>query len=145
MKRISAACLALACLSAAAPQKYAEGQIWEYHTRPGDAGSLLKIQQIDNDPAFATLGPVYHISIIGFHLVTDRLRPIMPHAPVTAAVLDASVTTLHIGVVDFPNAGAGIAEWRANKGGVFSITVAEIVGILDGQAKDMVARMDAAN
>jgi hypothetical protein len=27
--------------------RYAEGQVWEYQTRPGDQGSLLKIQKIE--------------------------------------------------------------------------------------------------
>ena len=131
-------------LLGAAPAKYIVGQVWEYHTRPGDEASLLKIQMIDHDPAFAARGPIYHISIIGFHLPTDRLTPVIPHAPVTGAVLDASVTRLHAGTVEFPSADAGIAGWRDAKGGVFTISVAEIVGLLDDSAKDMVARMDAA-
>lgn len=137
MKRIMALLAALiallgvdASLSAQTPApKYAAGQVWEYRTRPQDAGSLLKIQRIE------TLRdrPVYHISIIGVHFTQPGFAGILPHLPVSDQTLDASVTRLSPTSPDFPTTGVdeGIAEWRKAEGGVFTIPVAEIIGIVE--------------
>jgi hypothetical protein len=116
-----------------APVKYSEGQIWEYKTRVGDEGSLLKIQRIEQDPESQRYGPIYHISVVGIHLHNPTITPILPHAPVSRETLDASVTKLSLDKREFPSADAGISEWRKAHGGVFTISVAEIVEILDQQ------------
>ena len=46
---------------------YAAGQVWQYRTRPGDEGSLLRIATIEVDPAFGHGEPIFHISLIGVH------------------------------------------------------------------------------
>jgi hypothetical protein len=131
MRAVFFAVMAILSSQPLAAHDYAAGQVWEYKTRPGDEGSLLKIQQIDNDLALAKVRPVFHISIIGFHLANPRMTPALPHAPVTKAVLDQSVTQLSSSDAIFPDALAAIAEWRHAKGGVFAISVAEIVGLMD--------------
>ena len=119
-------------LSAATPPSpYQAGQIWEYHTRPGDEGSLLKIQSIERDPAYAKLAPIYHITVIGVHLGGVLVGSNVGHLPVSSHTLDVSVTRLHAGAAVFPSADEGIAQWRREKGGVFTISVAEIVAIVD--------------
>jgi hypothetical protein len=118
----------------AAPTKYQVGQVWEYRTRPGDEGSLLKIQRIENIPK---LGQVYHLSVIGFHLTNPAVPPILPHIPVSAATLDASVTRLSARKDAFPVADEGIAQWRKANGGVFTISVAEIVAAMDQSTKNL--------
>jgi hypothetical protein len=115
---------------AAAKPRYAEGQVWEYRTRAGDEGSLLKIQKMEKVPELAALGPVYHVSVVGVHLADGPTREIA-HLPVSRQTLDASLTRLSRRHVGFPDVEEGIAEWRSDKGGVFTITVAEIVGILE--------------
>ena len=109
--------------------KYAVGQVWEYKTRPQDAGSLLKIQRIEADGD----RPVYHISIIGVHFSRPGFAGTLPHLPVSDQTLDASVTRLSPAAPDFPTTSVdeGIAEWRKAEGGVFTIPVAEIIGILE--------------
>jgi hypothetical protein len=64
--------------SQAAGRHDAAGQVWEYKMRAGDEGSLLKIRQIEADPASATRGPIYRISMIGFHLSNPQVQPILP-------------------------------------------------------------------
>jgi hypothetical protein len=130
-------CLAgfLALTAQTAPPRYAVGQIWEYKTRPGDEGSLLKIQAIEDDPAFAKLGPVYHISVIGFHFHNPRMTPVLPHSPVSRETLDASVTRMTTNKATFPDVEAGIEEWHKARGGVFTIGVAQIVEIIDAQTE----------
>ncbi len=108
--------------------KYAEGQVWEYKTRVGDQGSLLKIQKIETDPAGR---PIFHISVIGFHLAQKNFVSILPHEPVSQRSLDLSVTRLHRGPVAFPSATDGIAEWRRAHGGVSTISIADTIDVLD--------------
>jgi hypothetical protein len=112
------------------PARYQEGQVWEYRTRPGDEGSLLKIQRIETPPDGR--GPIYHISVIGVRLGA-RTGSQMQHLPVSELTLNASVTRLSAGNADFPSADEGIAMWRGAQGGVFDIPLAEIVGIVDRQ------------
>jgi hypothetical protein len=130
MLRTAMAGLMLACLTAAAPPRppYAEGQVWEYHTRPGDEGSLLRIQKIENLEGF---GRVYHISIIGVHFAGLPLSGQLQHAPVSDQSLDVSVTRLSGSTTVFPDPAPGIAEWRQANGGVFTIPIAEVVGLVE--------------
>jgi hypothetical protein len=118
-----------------APMPYAEGQIWEYRTRPQDTGSLLKIQRITE------LGSdkVYHLSVIGVHLRGPGIAGVLPHMPVSRATLDASVTKRSRSTSLFPTTAVddGITEWRSAQGGVFTITVANIVDIIDDQTSKM--------
>jgi hypothetical protein len=109
---------------------YSAGQIWAYKTRPSDRNSLLKIQQVENHP---TLGPVYHISIIGIHLSDATAGSQIDHSPVSQATLDMSTTHLVKSDVVFPDPAPGIAQWRNANGGIFTISVAEIVDFVDQQ------------
>jgi hypothetical protein len=128
-----AAGMAWLSLMGATPQNppYAEGQVWEYHTRPGDEGSLLRIQKIENLEAFAATGPIYHISIIGLHFAGLPVDGKVQHAPVSKQSLDASVTHLSSAAAVFPDPNEGIATWRAASGGVYTIPIAEIVQSVD--------------
>ena len=110
--------------------RYAEGQVWEYRTRPGEEGSLLKIQHIEAAPAGAG-EQIYHISIIGVRLGGQTEAMPIQHLPVSRETLDASVTRLSNSRPEFPSADEGIAEWRRAQGGVFTITIAEIVAVVD--------------
>ena len=108
--------------------RYEEGQVWEYRTRRGEERSLVKIQRIEADPK--TDVPIFHVSLIGLNWPdTDRLN----HAPVSKDVLDLSVTNLSKAIVEFPSADEGIAEWRRANGGVYSVSLAEIVEMGDSE------------
>jgi hypothetical protein len=113
--------------------RYAEGQVWEYRTRPGDEGSLLKIQRIEPYPnATAAEGRrVYHISVIGARLGPQRTPTDLQHFPVSQATLDVSVIRRSDSRASFPAADEGIAAWRQAQGGVFTIPVAEIVDLVE--------------
>lgn len=120
----------MVCAQAPAP-KYAAGQVWDYHTRPQDAGSRLKIQQVE----LLDGRPVYHISIIGVHFQRRDVLGTLPHLPVSDITLDASVTSVSTAAADFPVSSAqeGIAEWRQANGGVFTIPISQILQIADDQ------------
>ncbi len=131
MLRILAALASLVLLTGLSePDRYVAGQVWEYRTRPADSGSLLKIQRVEQDP---TLGPIFHISVIGLRLRNQDIDPVLSHTPVSLETLDASVTRLSTKGSTFPDPAEGIAEWRSARGGVFTITVAEIVELVDRQ------------
>ena len=133
MKRLLIALLALlAAWPAAAPatapgDRYAEGQVWEYKTRPQDAGSLLRIQRIEDG---GKLGTIYHINLIGI-VLGNKGPTVIQHLPVSKATLDASVIRLSDAKRDWPDATAGIAQWRAAQGGVFDIPISEIVATVE--------------
>lgn len=136
MRRLMVAGLGLASMTGAATadapsQPYAEGQVWEYRTRPEDKGSLLKIQAIDASPELRMIGPVYHVSIIGLHFKGLPLEGTLQHAPFSKAALDASVTRLSSSKAAFPEIGSGIAEWKRAHGGVFTVSVADAVSFAE--------------
>jgi hypothetical protein len=110
---------------------YAEGQVWEYKTRPQDAGSLLKIQRVTE----LNNQQVYHLSVIGVHFRTPGILAVLPHMPVSKATLDASVTKRSSSTAAFPTTAVddGIEEWQRARGGVFTIPLSEIVDIADDQ------------
>ena len=126
---IGLAFASMALSAHASPSRYAVGQVWEYKTRSQDAGSTLKIQQIE------TLAGrnVYHISVIGVHLATPGFGGTLPHLPVSDVTLDASVTRLSASNVPFPSVAVqeGIAAWRKATGGVYTISVFQIIDIVD--------------
>lgn len=109
---------------AATPARaYAEGQVWEYRTRPQDEGSLLKIQRIED------AGSVFHVSLVGVRLGGSPTE--IQHLPVSRQTLDASVTRLSDSDTPFPDVAAGYAEWQRAQGGVFTLTMAEIVDFVE--------------
>ncbi len=116
--------------AAPAPSRYAAGQVWEYRHRPQDAGSLLKIQKVEDG---GKLGPIYHLSVIHIAFRNAAIAGVLPHTPVSQATLDASVTQLSDAVAEWPDVEPGIAQWRQDQGGVFTISVAQIVQIIDDQ------------
>lgn len=133
LSSVASALLAAMGLSGQAPPaKYLEGQVWEYRTRPQDAGSLLKVQRVGRMGA----KKVYHISVVGVHFATAGIAGMLPHIPVSEETLDASVTKLSAAKRDFPTSALdeGIEEWRKAQGGVFTIPMSQIVGIIDEQA-----------
>ncbi len=111
---------------------YAEGQVWEYRTRPGEEGSLLKIQRIESYPSSRTdeTRRVYHISIIGVR-VGPTAQGALPHLPVSRETLDNSVIRRSNSAVAFPRVDDGVEIWRRDQGGVFTLSVADIVGAVD--------------
>lgn len=134
MTRILSAVAALVMLAGfTAPDRYAAGQVWEYRTRAAEAGSLLKIQRIETPTGHDE--PIYHISVIGLRLSNggDALQ----HTPVSRETLDASVTELSDRRPAFPDPAPGIAQWKADQGGVFTMTVAEIIQIVDDQVASL--------
>jgi len=111
-----------------APATYSEGQVWEYRNRPQDMGSLIRIQRVEPYGD----AKVYHLTIIGIYFAKSGAPQTLGHIPVSQKTLDASVTRLVPQPPAFPpGVDEGIAEWRRAKGGVFTITLAEIANVIE--------------
>lgn len=94
-------------------QSFAEGQVWEYKTRPGETGSLVKIAKIDRNPK---LGEVFHISIVGVKVKGPKgIVTELPHAPVARVTLEKSLTKKSKSNVSFPDFQPGMPNGRAQK------------------------------
>lgn len=106
---------------------YAEGQVWHYRTRPGEEGSVVAIRRVEAVPEAAGLGTVFHVSVIGVR-IGERFGTVLPHLPVARETLDSSVTRRAKGTFELPPFEEGIAQWRAARGGVFTVDLAAIVG-----------------
>jgi hypothetical protein len=56
---------------AANAQDYAVGQVWSYHTRPGEDKSVLQINKIEQDPK---LGTIFQISVYGIYIPAAHMK-----------------------------------------------------------------------
>ena len=143
MRKMAAALLVLAALATSgqvAPDRYAEGQVWGYRTRPADTGSLVKIQRVEDLSVGTSNERIYHVSVIGIRMANPQMSPVLPHMPVSRETLDASVTQQASGSAGFPPLAMvdeGIATWRAAQGGIFTISLAEIVTFLDERTREL--------
>jgi len=110
----------------------AVGQVWEYRNRPGDDGSTLTIGRLEDLPK---IGSIVHISIAGVHVkdpgVPGGQSERLPHAPFSRAAFEGSITLL-VGRASPPaEFEAGYQQWQRAHGGVFTISVAEAVDLLE--------------
>ena len=124
------AAFALAPFATAAdtPDRYWAGDVWEYKARPQDKGSLILIHSIEKDPKGA---PIYHLGMVGLRFEGMEGPQPVGHLPVSRATLDASVTRRSAEKPFFMDVEAGIAQWREAKGGVFTISLAEIADVIE--------------
>src|SRR5262249_14963687 len=123
-------------MSQAQATDFAEQQVWSYRTRKGEEGSTLLINKVENDP---NLGQIFHISVAKVR-VRNRHAPSgvideLPHFPVSKQTLEASCTKLVGKSAPNPEYVEGYNEWKRafdqGKAGVFTISVAEIVQIVE--------------
>lgn len=114
--------------AAAEPQStYSVGQIWSYHHRPSDKGSLVRIASIEGTDD----GKIYHVSLIGLQFSCNGDARNISHLPVSETTMRNSLIASVKSDAEFPDAGEGIAEWRRAEGGVFTLGMAEIVDVLE--------------
>jgi hypothetical protein len=115
---------------------YQEGQVWTYHTRPNEQASTLLINKIEPD---ARLGFIYHISVSDVQVknqhVAGGVEHSLPHFPVATKTLESSVTKLLGTSAVNPSDYDGYKTWKqefdAGRAGIFTITVAEIVDVIE--------------
>lgn len=113
-------------------REFAEGQVWTYKTRPGEEGSTLQINRIEEH---AKLGRIYHISVTDLHVRTPQVRSgfvsELPHLPVSEKTLEESAPSLSAVPPRKIYFESGYAEWNRAQGGVFTIAVSEIISVIE--------------
>lgn len=116
--------------------KYRVGQIWKFKPRPGEDGATLTVVRVESSK---DLGVVVHVSVKGVHIknpgAPGGFSDTLQHGPFSEDAIAKSVTTLVGETKTLPAYEEGYREWRkafdAGKAGVFSITVAEVVGVME--------------
>jgi hypothetical protein len=112
---------------AVADTTYRPGQVWSYKTRPGEGSSTITVLRVESLP---TLGVIVHIRIDGFQFKNCSGGPApttVQHAPFSKAAIDKSVTRLLRSFSELPAYQAGYEDWLAHCGGVYTISIAEMI------------------
>ena len=108
------------------------GQEWSYHTRPDEVSSTLVVLRIDAD---SSLGTIVHIAVNRVRIRNPRApggySTTLPHAPVSERALRASITGLVTESVPLPDFREGYDLWKRGKGGVWTLSMAEIVAAVE--------------
>lgn len=108
--------------------KYAPGQVWSYHNRKTEADATLTVLKVESLPK---VGVVVHVRLDGIRLrnCSGGHEPTqIEHAPFTREALDRSVVKL-IRTGEVPAFQDGYQNWREHCGGVYTITVAEMIAV----------------
>ena len=114
--------------AASSDPKFAPGQVWTYHSRETEPNATLTLLKVETLPK---IGVIVHIRLDGIRLHNCSGGPEpteIGHAPFTRDALDRSVVTL-IRTGDVPPFQEGYSRWRHDCGGVYTITVAEMVAV----------------
>jgi hypothetical protein len=107
--------------------KYSPGQVWSYKTRDGEGTSTITILRVETLPK---VGTIIHIRIDGIALKNCSGGPIpkvIEHAPFSKDAIDRSVLKLVGQKENLPDYEAGYSDWKAHCGGVYTVTVAEML------------------
>jgi hypothetical protein len=123
-------------LKTAKDSKFSVGDIWDYRTRPGEAGSRLIVTRIDESPE---LGAIIHIAINGVKFqnchggnAPDNIQ----HMPFARKVLDASVMHRVTSAQPIPEElVSAYEEWKSaylnKKAGIYIVSVPEAVRVAE--------------
>ena len=113
--------------------KFKPGQVWSYRTRTGEESSTLTILRVEEGPQKKR---IIHIRVDHIHLKNCTGGPepeTVEHMPFAREVLEASVIKV-LRTGDVPDYHNGYGEWRqawdAHKAGVYTISVAEAVDVM---------------
>jgi hypothetical protein len=107
--------------------KFSPGQLWSYRTREGEESSTVTVLRVET---LAKIGVIVHVRIEGIHLknCSGGASPTsIGHAPMSREALDRSVTKLLEERRALPHYQEGYNEWRQACGGVYTISVADVI------------------
>lgn len=132
---IPALCLGAAgSASAADPARYEPGQVWRYHTRPGEEDSRAVVGLVEEADG---VGRVVHIKLTGVAIKSaaaqNGLVRDVSHVPMRERALSASVTSLESEDGNLDGFREGYEAWlrqpKQGRGG-FSQTLSEVVALI---------------
>ena len=112
------------------------GQVWSYRTRPGDDSSTVVVLRVEEAP---TLGVIVHVAVEGLDIrnpkAPDGRITRAQHLPFAEAAVKRSVVNKLRDDAPIPAVEDGYRAWREaydqHKGGIFTITIAEAVQLLE--------------
>ncbi len=110
-------------------EKFHPGQVWQYKPRAGEENSFLTVLKVESVPK---LGTIVHVRVDKIRLKNCAGGPepeTIEHMPFSREAIERSVTKLTKDFGDVPDFQFGYDQWRAACGGVYTITVAEIVQV----------------
>lgn len=109
---------------------FRDGEVWQYQTRPQDAGSTFRVLRIEQVHGHL----VVHVEVRGIRLQRkdgSRYRSDLAHTPISAEALGRSAVKRLTGPseTELPE---GYFIWRdQSERGVFSIALSEVVECVD--------------
>jgi hypothetical protein len=134
--RLLFAAIAITVSTTAASAELSPGQVWSYHTRPGETASTVTVLKIET---YRDLGRVVHIRIDGVNIknpIKGNAITDIPHLPFKEAAVQKSITKLIRQAPAVPEFEDGYHTWReayiAGKAGAFDIPVSATLDALLG-------------
>ena len=107
--------------------KFSPGQVWSFRNRPNEPNATATVLRIDKRRDRT----IIHVQLEGLHIRScegaPELNSIM-HAPIDKDALDRSVLSL-LRTGSVPAFEEGYSRWRADCGGVYTITLAEMISV----------------
>ena len=136
MKKIIAILGLSSIFGLAEAAQFFTGQVWTYKNRIGEDGSTVLINKVESHPK---LGKIFHVSIFGVKVKNSKLAggisTDLPHFPVSEETLNKSVVKLIGKKAPNPEYLDGYNVWKEafdnGEAGIFTITLAEIVGVIE--------------
>jgi hypothetical protein len=116
--------------------KFAVGDVWEYHTRPGESGSRVTIVKLDHSP---DLGVIVHVAVDGIKLANCNDGPEpnnVAHMPFARKAFESSVIKKIASKRELPVGWKdGYEDWSSayadKKAGIYVISIADAVGVAE--------------
>lgn len=117
-------------------ETFTPGQVWRYRTRPAEDASRVMIGKIEER---AGAGAIVHVKLVGLAIKNTSapggVSSVMTHAPISEAAFAASITELTGDAADLDGFEDGYGTWlsafEAGDAGIFTITLAEIVDVME--------------
>ena len=118
------------------------GQQWNYKTRPGEESSTLVVLKVVTAPGWSN---IVHVGVTGLKLKTPNgITDNLPHVPIDETSVKNSVTTKVTDSGKLTDFQEGYKLWNeaasSGKGGVFTLSVAEVVSTIEEGLKKAQAR-----
>jgi guanyl-specific ribonuclease Sa len=115
--------------------KFRAGQVWAFKTPPNQPNAKLTVLRVEDG---GKVGTVVHIALSGVSFGDGQTA--IPHLPFAESAVEQCVTTLERESGPVPDFAEGYRLWReafdAGKGGVFSITVADVFETVIGALRN---------
>ena len=114
------------------------GQEWSYRSRSQDTLSTVVIGQLENHP---DLGRIVHCLVRNVYLsdseaVGGASLNQLSHIPISEAAFRDSLIEKIAEGIDWSEMNEGVRTWREASGGVFSVSLKEVVQIVDETIAD---------